>query len=242
MKCTKCNHNNIEESKYCSNCGNKLGTYLYACTNKDCSEYGKDVSELKAKFCHQCGQAIIDPACSINGHEYVDLGLMVKWATCNLGARCPEEYGNYYAWGEIEPKTEYSHTNSKTYSKHILDISNTYLYDAAKSNWEIGWRLPSKEEVEELIEKCNWYWTTQKDVKGYRVVGPNGNSIFLPAAGYRSMRDKYDVGAKGFIWISSCDKNNDESASCLFFDWVDCLVMNSFYRYYGATIRPVSYR
>lgn len=242
MKCPKCNHNNSDTSKYCSRCGNKLETYLYACANRDCSEYGKDVSELKARFCHQCGQPIINPACSINGREYVDLGLKVKWAACNLGARYPEEYGNYYAWGEIEPKIEYSDLNSKTFSKDILDISNTYSNDAAKSNWEIGWRMPSKEETEELIEKCTWYWIMQKGIRGYRVVGPNGNSIFLPATGYRSFRDNYNDGIMGYIWTSSYDKNNNISASCFCYDRLDRWVDNSFYRYLGATIRPVSYR
>ena len=139
----------------------------------------------------------------------INLGLSVKWANMNIGADTPEEYGNYYAWGEIEPKIEYSDLNSKTFSKDLLDISNTYSNDAAKSNWEIGWRMPSKEETEELIEKCTWYWIMQKGIRGYRVVGPNGNSIFLPATGYRSFRDNYNDGIMGYIWTSSYDKNNN---------------------------------
>ncbi len=80
------------------------------------------------------------------GHEYVDLGLSVKWATCNVGATKPEEYGNYYAWGETATKSEYTEDNSLTYGKQMRDISGNAQYDAATANWGGTWRMPTNDE------------------------------------------------------------------------------------------------
>lgn len=92
----------------------------------------------------------------INGHEYVDLGLPsgLKWATCNVGANKPEDYGNYYAWGETGTKSSYGASNSKTYGKQMNDIKGNSQYDAARSNWGGSWRLPTEKELEELVNKC----------------------------------------------------------------------------------------
>ncbi|MBR3915495.1 MAG: protein kinase [Bacteroidales bacterium] len=138
-----------------------------------------------------------------NGHKYVDLGLSVKWATCNVGASKPEDYGNYYAWGEVSWKSEYTEDNSITYGKNITDIKGSVLYDAARANWGGTWRLPTKAELEELKNKCTWKWTTQNGVNGYKVTGPNGNSIFLPAAGYREETSLIHDGYRGFYWSST---------------------------------------
>ena len=128
------------------------------------------------------------------GHGYVDLGLSVKWATCNVGATSPEDYGDYFAWGETETKSEYTEENSATYGLSISQLeSQGYIdgagnlnpqYDAAAANWGGDWRMPTVAEMWELINNCTWTWTTQNGVSGYNVEGPNGNSIFLPAAGY----------------------------------------------------------
>ena len=85
-----------------------------------------------------------------NGHEWVDLGLSVKWATCNVGASRPEQYGNYYAWGETTTKSEYTRDNSKTMYKNLGDISGNAQYDAARANWGGSWRMPRKAEFDEL--------------------------------------------------------------------------------------------
>ena len=154
-----------------------------------------------------------------NGHDYVDLGLPsgTKWATCNVGAESPEEYGDYFAWGETQPKDVYNWSNLKWYdgneftkyctdsangivdNKTILELSD----DAANANWGGDWRMPTKEEQDELRTKCTWTWTTKNGINGYTVTGPNGNSIFLPASGYRYGSDLNDAGVDGYGWSSS---------------------------------------
>ena len=125
-----------------------------------------------------------------NGHEWVDLGLSVKWATCNVGAKTAEEYGNYYAWGETKPKDAYSGSSSVTYGLNNSDLKAqgiidedgnlTSSYDAAAANWGGDWKMPTIAEMNELESKCTWEWIKQNGVRGYKVTGPNGNFIFLP--------------------------------------------------------------
>lgn len=141
----------------------------------------------------------LDPT---NGYEYVDLGLSVKWATCNVGANKPEDYGNYYAWGEVNTKDTYTEANSLTYGMQMNDITGNAQYDAATANWGGSWRMPTYDELNELRNNCTWTWTTQNGVKGYNVEGPNGNSIFLPAAGYRDGSSLYYAGSYGDYWSS----------------------------------------
>jgi len=178
---------------------------------------------------------------TINGHEYVDLGLPsgLKWATCNVGASSPEDYGNYYAWGETETKAEYTEDNSVTIGQQLNDISGNAQYDAAAANWGGSWRMPTKAELEELIDECTWTWTTQNGVKGYKVTGPNGNHIFLPAAGFRYWSSLYEAGEEGYY----CSSSPNESHS----DYAYNLLINSGtqgvdwnYRDYGQSVRPVS--
>ena len=104
---------------------------------------------------------------TIAGHEYVDLGLPsgLKWATCNVGATTPEEYGNYYAWGETKPKTEYTEENSATFGVELLDINSNPTYDVARANWGSTWRMPTMTEMDELIDNCTWKWTTKSYLK-----------------------------------------------------------------------------
>lgn len=176
-----------------------------------------------------------------NGHEWVDLGLPsgTKWATCNVGASSPSDYGDYFAWGETSPKSSYDSSNSRTYSKNIGNISGNSNYDAARANWGDSWRLPSKAEFEELIRRCKWTWTTLGGKKGYKVVGPNGNSIFLPAAGYRCGATLYDGGAYGCYWSGTPYGSVASDAYYLWlyegYHYVGC-----YSRYYGYSIRPVA--
>ncbi|MBO7255797.1 MAG: hypothetical protein J6V04_00535, partial [Bacteroidales bacterium] len=176
----------------------------------------------------------------VNGYEYVDLGLPsgLKWATCNVGANSPEGYGDYYAWGEIETKSEYTGANSKTYSKSMSDISGNAMYDVARAKWGGSWRLPTKKELEELESKCKWEWTTQNGKKGYKVTGPNGKSIFLPAAGYRYGSSLYSAGDYGYCWSSTPYESDDNFACALWGESSDHNVDCDF-RYFGKSVRPV---
>ena len=116
---------------------------------------------------------------SIRGHDYVDLGLSVKWATCNVGATSPSGYSDYFAWGETSPKSEYTEGNSVTYKKNMGDIAGDSRYDAARANWGGSWRMPTAAEIKELANKCKTRWTTYNGHKGHLVMGPNGKSIFF---------------------------------------------------------------
>ena len=175
---------------------------------------------------------------SSNGHDWVDLGLSVKWATCNVGASKPEDYGNYYAWGETSTKTEYTKDNSKTWEKSMGDIEGNSSYDAATANCGGAWRMPTTAEMQELRDRCNWKWTTQNGVKGYKVTGPNGNSIFLPAAGCRYGSSLDDAGSFGYYW-SSTPEDNDYTGACHFYFASHSLKMGYQNRAYGQSVRPV---
>ena len=176
---------------------------------------------------------------TINGHTWVDLGLPsgTKWATCNIGATTPEGYGNYYAWGETSPKAMYSYDNSLTYGRTIVDISGNPTYDAATANWGGSWRMPTGEEMEELIDNCTWTWTTQNGVNGKKVTGSNGNSIFLPAAGCIRASSRDYVGEYIYSW-SSTPNNTDDAFS--FRCNGSYQSVHSQLRGRGQTIRPVT--
>ena len=148
-----------------------------------------------------------------NGYGYVDLGLSVKWATCNVGATTPEGDGDYFAWGETTTKDTYSYSNCPTPGLSISELQSqgyidsngnlTPQYDAATANWGGDWRMPKFTEIVELGQECTWIWVTQNGVNGYSVIGPNGNNIFLPAAGERSGSSLNYAGSYGFYWSST---------------------------------------
>ena len=180
---------------------------------------------------------------TINGYTWVDLGLPsgLKWATCNVGATTPEGYGNYYAWGETSTKTSYDESNSVTYGQQISGFSGNATYDAARANWGSTWRMPTKTEMEELENNCTWTWTTQNGVNGRRVTGPNGNSIFLPAAGYCYGSSRDYVGQGGYYWSSTPHESNTGGAYYLYFySYFHYMHWNVDSRCYGHTVRPVS--
>ena len=176
----------------------------------------------------------------INGHQYVDLGLSsgLKWATCNVGADSPEDYGNYYAWGETETKAEYTQDNSVTFGQQLNDISGNAQYDAATANWGGSWRMPTKDEIRELIYNCNWTPETQNGVDGFKVTGNNGNYIFIPASGYRDGSSLYIYG-ECYYWSSTPRQYGVEFANILYSD-TEFQSEDVNYRYRGLTIRPVS--
>ena len=175
----------------------------------------------------------------IKSHAFVDLGLSVKWATMNVGASSPGDYGDYFAWGEVHPKSEYTEENSLTYKKEMGGIIGNSKYDAACYHWGSSWRLPTKKELEELKDKCRWSWTQQDGHKGYKVVGPNGNSIFLPAAGLRYGTSTRYVGTGGYYWSGSHYESDTPHACNLIFDGGDRRV-NWSSRDDGQSVRPVS--
>lgn len=165
---------------------------------------------------------------NIEGHDYVDLGLSVKWATCNIGATKPEEYGDYLAWGETEPKESYD--------------MNHYPWDfvdAANAQWGGSWRMPTKEECDELIDKCTWKWTTVNRVNGYKITAKNGNWIFLPAVGNRYGTSSYSVGSYGSYWSSTVYEGDSFYAYFLGFG-SSSKYTHSYYLSRGRTVRPVS--
>ena len=176
---------------------------------------------------------------SHNGYEWVDLGLSVKWATCNVGANSPSDYGDYYAWGETSTKSSYDTDNSKTYGKSMGNIGGNSSYDVARYRWGGSWRLPTKAELEELKTECTWTWTTQGGHNGYKVTGKNGKSIFLPAAGYRYDTTLKAVGEIGSCWSSTPYESNTISAYYLNFNPYRDYYVDWLYRYFGRSVRPV---
>ena len=173
-----------------------------------------------------------------NYEEAVDLGLpsRLQWASCNIGASSPEECGDYFAWGEIDPKSNYSEFNSVTHKKKIKQIVGDANYDVATAMFGKSWKTPTKEDFEELINHCTWVWTTVNGVNGYEVTGPNGNSIFLPATGYRDGWDVND-GDSGEYWSSTPHKETEYSyylfyAGGNYYTFYNC-------RYVGRCVRPV---
>ena len=177
----------------------------------------------------------------INGLRYVDLGLPsgTKWATCNVGANSPEEYGNYYAWGETSTKSSYAYNNSRTYKINLGEIAGVPGYDPARAAWGSEWRLPTAQELQELVDRCVWEWTSQGAHYGYKVTGPNGNSIFLPAAGYRYESSLNDVAKCGWYWSSTPYESGTQSAYFLYFNSGSYYV-DWHYRFYGNSVRLVS--
>ena len=175
-----------------------------------------------------------------DGHEWVDLGLPsgTKWATMNVGATTPEGYGDYFAWGETTTKSSYTSSNYN-YSSHPTTLP--LERDAAYVNWGSSWRMPTYDEIDELINTSytTWTWTTQNGVNGYKVTSKtNGNSIFLPAAGYRYNSYLNSAGSYGFCWSSSLNTDNSSLAYYLRF-YSDDVGWYDLYRFNGRTVRPV---
>ena len=208
------------------------------------------LEELKEKIGNGGGGVI--PPTPQPTMEYVDLGLSVKWATCNLGATKPSDYGDYYAWGETTPKTDCSWATYKwgtesnitkyntTDGKTVLDPED----DVATAKLGSPWRMPTKDEINELIGVCTWKWTKKNGVRGHEVKGPNGKTIFLPAAGTRKVFELLYTGESGFYWSAS--RASNEINQAFYFDngYSNITGGNLIHaritdRYRGYTVRPV---
>lgn len=199
--------------------------------------------------CPKCGQIIqneLIPANTgiVNGHEYVDLGLSIMWATCNIGATRPHEYGAYYAWGEITTKDNYNKGNSKTLGLILGEINKDSAYDPARANWGGSWKIPTKDQMLELKDKCKWESDILYDVKGMKITGPNGNSIFLPGAGYYEDNLRkyngygYYFSGTPFKSRYSREESKDE-AWYLFFSMCGGVEIWGGFRELGYSVRPV---
>ena len=200
-----------------------------------------------------------EPVTPPDEHEWVDLGLPsgTLWATCNIGANAPEEYGDYFAWGETTPKDSFDWLNYKwcngsddTMTKYCTNSSDGYYGftddktelvpedDAAYVNWGSSWRMPTKEQQVELDEKCTWTWTQLNGVNGQMVTGPNGNTIFLPAAGGRTYESIDGLGASGNYWSRTLFTGSSYYADKLYFSKYGAY-WDNYYRCCGFTVRAV---
>lgn len=202
-----------------------------------------------------------------NGFGYIDLGLSSKtlWASCNIGAAKPEDCGDYFAWGEIVPKSEYGESTyrycvgEEGYIKYCPNSSYGRLGytdtltelepedDAARMNWGGDWRIPTRAEWDELVNTCSWKWTEQDGVNGFKVMGPNGKSIFLPAAGC-FLDDEHGLSLVGYIgnyWAREVTLSSPDRASILDIDSGSLLDEEPQYgttigfRFWGYSVRAV---
>jgi len=199
---------------------------------------------------------------NINGHDFVDLGLPsgTLWATCNVDAASPEDYGSYFAWAETQMKTGYW-WESYLYCNGGQDKLTKYCYlsnwgyngftdtltmltpsdDVATAHWGNGTRMPTRLEWRELGDQCIDVWKTMNGVEGRLFTGPNGNSIFLPAAGQHRENVFEEAGEKGHYWsckLSTGQGGHPTWAGCFGFNSNDWYVSNGG-RYFGYSVRPV---
>ena len=208
--------------------------------------------------------AVIDVILGGHSHhyDYVDLGLPsgTMWATHNVGASSPDEFGDYFAWGETEPKEQYDCENYKwIHGSYYLSLTkyctnSVYGYndfvdnkteldledDAAYVNWGPAWRMPSYDQIDELITTCTWTWTTRNGVNGELVTGPNGNTVFFPASGLRNASSSSVMysGVKGRFWSRTVNSDAPNIAYIIDFN-ADDMWTNGEVRDYGLTVRAV---
>ncbi|MBP5134514.1 MAG: hypothetical protein ILP24_01955, partial [Paludibacteraceae bacterium] len=184
----------------------------------------------------------------------IDLGLSIRWASCNIGATTPEENGNFYAWGDTLTRSSFTWTNypysgtaTNTLTKYntrtasgVIDNRSTLIAfdDAAYINWGETWRMPTWAEWNELITKCTWKETTLNGVAVWQVTGPNGNSIYLPKVGYKA---NSSVTSGCYYWSSSLNTatTNDGCNRAMYINAASRTSAKYGLRYVGMPVRAV---
>ena len=269
LSLAECQYKGRHPQPKCSTCGKELAQCQYKGKHPQpkCSTCGKDLTECQYEGehpkpkCSTCGKDLTEcqyegehpkpTTGTVNGHEWVDLGLSVKWATCNVGASNPSSYGGYYAWGETRTKSNYNWSNcfdcldseGKNWGTYYIggqtQITPSSGHDTARENWGGTWRMPTVTECDELCMDCQWTWTNKDGHNGYVVTGPNGNSIFLPATGWRCGTTYGDVGEYGNYWSSTLSSSYLDYARCLYFDSSGHNT-SSGDRRSGRSVRPVT--
>ena len=233
--------------------GESDSTYVYCIRKYDAKE---DVTyEGRFNYVVKARPAVAPG--TINGYAYVEMGDGLKWATMNVGATKPEEYGDYFAWGETATKTDYSWSTyfdtsdgGSNFTKYALDKKKVLDLedDAARKNWKGTWRTPTDADWMALRDEANFKWDWTDDYEGTgiaggivtsKVEGYAGNTIFLPAAGYRYGTSLYYAGSYGYYWSSSLGEDLSDRARRVFFDSEE-VGRDDFYRYLGFSVRPVS--
>ena len=220
---------------------------------RDYEQLQKQLIELKSQQKSQSTNQ------SSSEHEYVDLGIGTLWATCNIGANSPEEYGKYFAWGETQPKDDYSwstykyakgdfvkltkYCNSESFGNNGFTDSLDELLpsdDAATANWGSDWRMPSWQQFKDLYDLCEWEKRMSgKKLLGYDVKGPNGNSIFLPAAGWFEETSHKYASENGSYWSSSLSADYPSGGHILDFNSDNVDPDDWYGRPCGLSVRPV---
>lgn len=263
--CLRCKRQNPDDANYCRHCGFPLesdrelilkkaissfeGTYRQMI--QELEEKNRKIDEL-SRLCESSGSTR-QRTNTLRYLEAVDLGLSVGWASCNLGAESPEEFGNYYAWGEISPKVDYSwdtylysDANGKRFSKYNMTAGGPkdyktrldYSDDAARKTLGDGWRMPGKNEIIELKNRCQWTWTRVGNVFGYSIYSKKtGKSIFLPASGYYDGIQFNNCGVGYYLMNTPCL----DSSPCALVLTIEktSFDIKRYNRYYGFSIRPV---
>ena len=191
--------------------------------------------------------AVDDSSIILTPGKAVDLGLSVKWASYNVGATAPEEYGELYSWGELKKKDDYGDENTYQYYNNQTggymnigsSISDTQ-YDVAGVQWGGKWRIPILSEMDELRKECIWQWVTYKGINGVLVTGINGNCIFLSAAGDCNGKEVDFRGSIGAYWSGTLNDRYSYNSYCLCFDSSSWYLSNAGRRRSGLSIRPVT--
>ena len=231
---------------YCFRCSNDY-SYTYVYNDLESVQTFQTANQSNSQFQDNIDNSISPASGRENGYEYVNLGLSVSWATCNVGASSSEDYGDHFAWGAIEPNEVSKHGSGYQLTKYCTDSDygndgfkdNKRVLeledDAAAMNWGGKWRMPTWSEMYELQTKCTWKWINRNGVYGCKIVGPNGNSIFLPAAGYNNTMSL--SGQAGYYWSSTLATycNEAEAINIL----PGTTINEDYYRTALLSIRPV---
>ena len=204
------------------------------------------IGALLCALC-SCGSGNSKKSNVHEGHEWVDLGLPsgLKWATCNVGASSPAQDGNYYAWGETSPKTEYDANNCASYGEFWGDINGDPNRDAARANWGGRWRMPTKAEFEELVSSCDAALDLVRDGDSPYTWAvtftsrKNGKSVVFPLSGFCEDVDTSMVLSAAYYWSSTPYENNTEDAYNMFCHKHCGIDVSEMSRYCGCSIRPV---